>query len=315
VVDPEAYALMLKARYLHSQWSKENFEKAIEAFNQALAIEPGYAEAWASLSVVYLTQTQSGYRDRDEGVALAREAVTKALALNPELATAWARLALIQSSFDWDWVAAEASIQKALTVAPENNKVQNAAGTIAGFMGQFDEALSYYKMFLVDEPLDLIGLYNVGETLLQQGKLEEAETYFRRVLELNPNDWGTHTQLAIIMLKQDRLEEAWSELMLEIDPLQQELGRLLALPALGRPDEAQQRLDAYIEKNQSWAAFPIAQIYAFHGDADKAFTWLNRAYDQKDGSMSTLKASVLLQSLHDDPRWLEMLDKMNLPED
>ena len=315
VVDPEAYALMLKARYLHSQWSKENFEKAIEAFNQALAIEPGYAEAWASLSVVYLTQTQSGYRDRDEGVALAREAVTKALALNSELATAWARLALIQSTFDWDWVAAEASIQKALAVAPDNQKVLNAAGTIAAVMGRLDEALAYYKRFLADEPLDLIGLYNVGETLLQQGKLEEAEAYFGRVLELNPNDWGTHTQLAIIMLKQDRLEEAWSELMLEIDPLQQELGRILALPALGREDEAQQRLAAYIEKNQSWAAFPIAQMYAFHGDPDKAFSWLDRAYGQKDGSMSTLKASVLLQSLHDDPRWPEMLERMNLPRD
>ena len=313
VVDPEAYALMLKARYLHSQWSKENFEKSIAAFNQALEIEPGYAEAWASLSVVYLTQTQSGYRDREEGVALAREAVTKALALNPELATAWARLALIQSMFDWDWVAAEVSIQKALTVAPDNDKVLSAAGTVASAMGRLDEAIAYYQQFLAQEPLDLIGLYNVADVLMQQGKLEESEAYFQRVLELNPNDWGTHTQLAIIMLKQDRLEEAWSELMLEVDPIQQEIGRLLALPALGREDEAQQRLQAYIEENQNWAAFSIAQIYAFHGDTDAAFSWLNRAYEQKDGSLQIIKTNVLLASLHDDPRWIEILDKMNLP--
>lgn len=314
VVNPEAYALMLKARYLHSQWSKENFEKAIEAFNQALEIEPGYAEAWASLSVVYLTQTQSGYRPRDDGVALARGAVNQALVLNPELATAWARLALIQIMFDWDWTGAETSIQKALSVAPENDKVINAAGSVAGVMGRLDEALGYYKQLLANEPLDLIALYNIGETLLQQNKLEESEAYFRRVLELNPNDWGTHTQLAIIMLKQDRLEEAWSELMLEVDPLQQELGRLLALPALGREDEAQQRLNTYIEKNQSWAAFPIAQIYAFHGDPDRAFEWLNQAYDQKDSSLSRLKMDVLLTALHDDPRWSELLDKMGIPQ-
>jgi len=313
VVDPEAYALMLKARYLHAQWSKENFEKAIEASKQALEIEPGYAEGWASLSVIYLTQTQSGYRDLGEGVALARAAVTRALALNPDQASAWARLALIQCQFDWDWVSAEASIQKALTIAPDNLKVVNAAGTVAGAMGQLDDALAYYKQILVDEPLDLIGLYNVGDTLLQQNMLKESEDYFRRVLELNPEDWGTHTRLAIIMLKQDRLEEAWSELMLEIDPIQQEFGRILALPALERQDEAGQRLDAYIKEHQSWAAFSIAQIYAFHGDAHAAFDWLNRAFDQRDGSMSLIKTDSLLVSLYDDPRWPVMLEKMGLP--
>jgi TolB-like protein/Tfp pilus assembly protein PilF len=315
VVDPQAYALMLKARYLHSQWSKENFEKAIEASKQALEIEPGYAEGWASLSVIYLTQTQSGYRDLDEGVALARAAVTKALTLNPDLASAWARLALIQCQFDWDWVSANTSIQKALTLEPDNIKVINAAGTVAGAMGDLDNALAHYKRILVTEPLDLIGLYNVADTLLLQNKLKESEDYFRQVLELNPEDWGTHTRLAIIMLKQDRLEEAWSELMLEVDPIQQEFGRILALPALDRQDEAQQRLDAYIQEHQSWAAFSIAQMYAFHGESDSAFDWLNRAFDQRDGLMSLVKADILLVSLHDDPRWPGMLEKMGFSTD
>jgi adenylate cyclase len=310
VVDPEAYALMLKARYLHAQWSKENFEKAIEATKQALEIEPGYAEGWASLSVIYLTQTQSGYRDLDEGVALARAAVTKALTLNPDLASAWARLALIQCQFDWDWVSAEASIQKALTIAPDNIKVQNAAGTVAAAMGKLDDALAFYKQILASEPLDLIGLYNIADTLLTQGRLKESEDYFRRVLELNPEDWGTHTRLAIIMLKQDRLEEAWSELMLEVDPIQQEFGRILAMPALDRRDEAQQRLDVYIQEHQSWAAFSIAQMYAFHEDSDAAFDWLNRAIAQRDGSMSLVKEDILLASLHEDPRWSDILGKM-----
>jgi len=314
VVDPEAYALMLKARYLHAQWSKENFEKAIEASKQALEIEPGYAEGWASLSVIYLTQTQSGYRDLDEGVALARAAVTKALTLNPDLASAWARLALIQCQFDWDWVSADASIQKALAIEPDNIKVINAAGTVAGAMGELDDALMHYKQILVTEPLDLIGLYNVADVLLLQGKLQESENYFRQVLELNPEDWGTHTRLAIIMLKQGRLEEAWSELMLEVDPIQQEFGRILALPALDRQGEARQRLDAYIEEHQSWAAFSIAQMYAFHGDSDAAFEWLDRAFDQRDSSMSLVKADSLLVSLHDDPRWPGMMEKMGFPK-
>jgi len=101
--------------------------------------------------------------------------------------------------------------------------------------------------------------------------------------------------------------------MLEIDPIQQEFGRILALPALERQDEAGQRLDAYIKEHQSWAAFSIAQIHAFHGDADAAFDWLNRAFDQRDGSMSLIKTDSLLVSLYDDPRWPVMLEKMGLP--
>jgi tetratricopeptide (TPR) repeat protein len=132
-------------------------------------------------------------------------------------------------------------------------------------------------------------------------------------LELNPEDWGSHTQLAQIMLMQDRPQEAWTELDLEVDPLNQEWGRILVLPALQRDDEAVQRLDAYTRENQSWAAFGIAEIYAWRGEVDTAFTWLERAYQQRDPGMSELLGDPLLARVRDDPRWLELIDKMGLP--
>ena len=313
VVDPEAYALVLKARYLYAKWGKENFAAAAEAYQQALAIDPVYAEAWAGLSVTYLSQTQSGYLEGEEGLVLARDAVDQAVALDPKLASAWARLSLIQSVFEWDWAGAERSLQTALELAPNDGRVLGAAGNFASIMGRPDLALDYYQRVLVDDPLDMVNLYNVADVLHRHGRLEESAAAYRRLLELNPEDWGSHTQLAIVMLEQGLKEEAWRELALEVDPQQQEYGRILALYALDKAEEARRRLDLFSEENQSWASFLIATIYAWTGDADSAFAWLDRAYQQRDGWMTSILNEPLFAGLHGDPRWAEQLERLNLP--
>jgi TolB-like protein/Tfp pilus assembly protein PilF len=313
VVNPEAYALVLKARYMYSKWGKENFAAAVDIYQQALAIDPKYAEAWAGLSVAYLSQTQSGYLEGEKGLTLARAAVDKAVALDPNLATAWARLSLIQSMFERDWAGAGKSVQKALDMAPTDVPVLSAAGNLANLLGHPDEGLAYFQRILADDPLNMIALYNAADMLHRQGRLEEAALAYRKLLELNPEDWGSHTQVAIIMLQQGRAQDAWNELELEVDPQQQEYGRILALFALGKDAEARQRLDQFIEKNQSWGAFPIATIYAWNQDADTAFEWLDRAYEQRDGLMSNVLMEPLFTKLHDDPRWLALIDKMGLP--
>lgn len=159
----------------------------------------------------------------------------------------------------------------------------------------------------------MIGLYNKADTLHRLGRLEEARRAYGKLLELNPEDWGSHTQVAIILLQQGKPEEAWAELDLEVDPQQQQFGRILTLPALGRETEAEQRLAAFIEEHQSWAAYLIASIYSWHGDKDAAFQWLEQAYQQHSGLMSAVLLEPLLKPLNDDPRWGDLLDRMNLP--
>jgi len=313
VVNPEAYALWLKGRYVYAKWGKENFELAIEAIKAALVLEPDYVEAWASLSVAYLTQTQSGYRDIDEGIALARDAIDRALAIDPDRPSVLARLASIQNSFDWDWKNAEKTIQKALEKDPSDARVLGAAGSIAGNLGRGEESLAYYQRILDQDPLDLINLYNTADSLHRLGRLEDARAAYGKLLELNPEDWGSHTQVAIILLQQDKPQEAWRELELEVDPQQQEYGRILALPALDRSEEVEQRLAEFIEQNQSWASFLIASIYAWHGNVESAFTWLEQAYQQHSGLISGILMDPTLTALHDGPRWSDLLERMNLP--
>jgi TolB-like protein/Flp pilus assembly protein TadD len=313
VVNPEAYALWLKGRYVYAKWGKENFELAIEALKAALEIQPDYVEAWASLSVAYLTQTQSGYLDPAEGIALSRAAIDKAAALDPDRPTVLARLSSIQNQFDWDWYGAEATINRALKIDPLEIRVLGAAGNVATNLGRGDAALDYYQRILDQDPLNLVSLYNKATTLHRLGRLDEAMQTYGKLLELNPEDWGSHTQVAIILLQQGKPQQAWDELALEVDPQQQEYGRILVLPALGKKAEAEQRLTVFIEDNQSWAAFLIATYYAWHGDADSAFHWLDQAYEQHSGLLSAVLMEPLLEPLHNDPRWTDLLDRMNLP--
>jgi tetratricopeptide (TPR) repeat protein len=198
-------------------------------------------------------------------------------------------------------------------MAPNDFLVLSAAGNLANVMGRPDQALAYYQRILADDPLNMINMYNMAEQLHRQGKLEESERAFRSLLELNPEDWGSHAQLAVIMLQQGRAQEAWDELELEVDPQYQEYGRILALFSLGKDEEARQRLDLWIEKNQSWAGYPIASIYAWINDRDSAFKWLDSAYEHRDGLMSGVLKEPLFNNLHDDPRWLALIDRLGLP--
>jgi TolB-like protein/Flp pilus assembly protein TadD len=313
VVDPEAYALWLKGRYLYAKWGKDNFEAAIEALKQALEIDPNYARAWASLSVAYLSQTQSGYLSSEEGLALARDAIDKALAIDPGMPEVLARLSLIQSNWEWNWAGAYESLSRALRLSPTNQYVLGATGFFYGRIGLVDKSLAIYRTVLEAEPLDLVSLYNVADCLRLLGRLEEAEQAFRYVLEINPEDWGSHTGLALVMLAQGRPEEAWAELALEVDPQQQAWGRVLALHSLGRIEESDRALQAFIEAHQSWASFHIAMAYAWRGDHEQAFEWLTHVVDTHDPQAGMIGTELLFEPLHDDPRWDALQARMDLP--
>ncbi|MGB5580728.1 MAG: tetratricopeptide repeat protein [Woeseia sp.] len=314
VVDPEAYLLWLQGRYFYDQWGEENFERAVDANRAALKIDPNFVEAWASLAVTYLTQTQSGYREIAYGTALTRDAIDKALAIDPDRASVLARLAHVQLMIEWDWNGAAETLERALRVAPNDTRVLGAAAYLASCFGRSDEALGYLQRALAEDPKNPVTMYNYAEILHRAGRLNDATAAYRRLLEINPQDPGTHTQLAIILLQQNKPEAAWAELELETEPQQQAYGRLLALPALGRGNEVDERLEQFIEKNQSWGAYLIANVYAWHGDQDNAFLWLDHAYQQRAATITHVLLEPTLLGLHDDPRWSELLGKLGLQQ-
>jgi eukaryotic-like serine/threonine-protein kinase len=315
VTNPEAYNAHLQGRYFYDRRSKEDLEKAIGYFEQALRIDPNYARAWVGLSRVHSAQADTGYVPVDEGYAKARKEVQKALELDPNLADAHTRMGWIKALYDWDWTGADAAYNKALELEPANADVVRGAAYLAGTLGRFDEAIALDRRAIELDPLRIVTYNNLGVHAYYAGRWQEAEPAFRKVLELNPQFPSAHRLLGLIYLAQSKPEEALAEMHKEPEPVFRGQGLALAYLAAGKKKEADAALADYIREYQNDAAFQIAEIFAYRGEKDKAFEWLERAYKQRDTGLSEMKGDPLLRSLHADPRWPAFLKKMKLPLD
>jgi eukaryotic-like serine/threonine-protein kinase len=313
--NPEAYNAYLQGRYFADRRTREDLEKAIGYYEQALRIDPNYARAWVELSGVHVNQVGSGLIPVDEGFGKARKEVQKALELNPDLAEAYAQMGFIKMVHDWDWTGADAALQKALELEPANADVVRRAANLAGTLGRFDEAITLDRRAIELDPLRITTYNNLGVRAYYAGRFDQAEQALRKVLELNPQHPSTHSFLNQIYLAQSKLAEALAEMKKEPEPVWRLHGLALAYHAAGKKKEAEDALAKFIEEYQNVAAFQVAEIYAYRGEIDKAFEWLERAYTQRDGGLSEIKGDPLLRNLERDPRYTAFLKKLKLPVD
>jgi len=311
VVNPDAYALFLQGRYFNDRREKESWDKSVEAYRQALEIDPGYAEAWAGLSITLAQQASWGAIDLDEGIIQAREAVRRALALDPNLPEAHTSLGWIRMVYDWDWRGADESYQTAIRLAPGNVTALSAAGVLAFTLGRLDEAIDLDLRAISLDPLRQAGHANLGLVLLHAGRLDEAAERYEHLLQLNPEYPGARMRLGQILLLQGRPQEALDMIRKDSDPYWQEYAVALALSSLGQQAEADLALADFIKTHPD-GPFQTAEIYAWRGEIDQAFDWLERAHTARDSGLSELLDNPFLASLKEDDRWQVFLDKLGL---
>jgi adenylate cyclase len=313
-VNPEAYALYLQGRYFFVRRTQQDWANAAMAFEQALEIEPDYANAWAGLSLVLGAQAGQSYRELHAGYVLAREAANKALELNPDLAEAHAAMGQIQTSYDWDWAGAEASLTRALELAPGNSHILAEMAVLQRFLGNLDVATELNHRAVELDPLDMRGYHQLGLALIWAEQLDEALAVYHQLLRLNPEYTSANLSLSRILLLQGNLEGAMAAAEREREPFWREFGILINLYAQGNTEEADVRLIDFIEQNQADSAYQIATIYGFRGDIDQVFEWLELAYVQRDGGLPEMLSDPFLNQFSDDPRWVVILKKVGLYE-
>jgi tetratricopeptide (TPR) repeat protein len=311
--NPEAYNAYLQGRYFADRRDKESYEKGIGYFQQALQIDPNYARAWTGLSLVHIRQAEAGYVPVDEGYGKARKEAEKALQLDQNLAEGYSCIGWIKKTYDWDWTGADAAYKKAMELEPTNADVVRGAASLAATLGRLDEAIALDRRAIALDPLS--NYHNLGVHTYYAGRYQEAEKAFRRSLEMHPELSSTHSALGRVYLAQSQLNEAFDEMQKEPDPFSRIYGLALVYHAAGKKQEADAALSEAIEKYQSQRAFYIAEIYAYRGETDKAFEWLERAYKQHDTTLSYMKVRPLFAGLRHDPRWPVFLKKMKLPLD
>jgi tetratricopeptide (TPR) repeat protein len=310
--DPEAHRLFLQARHFIDRNSRADTHRGIGYLQEALALEPDFALAWAELSRANASAANWGWAAAADGFGRAREAATHALALEPDLAEGHAAMGWVLMAHDRDWRGAEASYRRALELAPGNALVLQGLGMLSGNLGRFDEGIMLCRRSVEQDPLSPSCYFFLGLVFWTAGRPAEGEAALRKSLELAPQGAATHAWLAILLLTLGRHVEALAVALREPE----EWGRLFACAviqhAAGRPAEADAALRELEENHGSEAAYQVAQIRAARGDVDVAFAWLERAFDQRDAGIFWTKVDPLLQSLHADPRWQPFLAKLGL---
>ncbi len=312
---PEAYNNYMLGKHFTDLGGKENYAKAEEYCQKAIAIDPTYAAAWVKLGETHVGQADRGYIPVDIGYRKAKQEVEKALEPDPNYADAHALMGWIRYTYDWDWTGADESYKRALKLEPGNRTVLNGAAGLTLSLGRLDEAIVLYHRVTQIDPVWANGFVNLGNYLEYAGRLDEAEIAVRKGLELSPQRVLVHYLLGRIYMDRGKPDSALVEMMKETDPSFNHLGRALVFYSSGKKREADSTLAAYIKEYQDGAAYQVAEAYAFRGETDKAFEWLERAYIQRDGGLTDLKVDPLLKSIRKDPRYKELLKKMKLPAD
>lgn len=320
--DATAYALYLEGLHYMDLDGPEFWPSAQTLFEQALEIDPNYAPAWFGKAQAIREMANWGDFDLAEGSALAHQWASHALELDPTLTEAWALLAHLKLIYDWEWAAAEQLVEEALQSGPKNPAALAEAARLAQTLGRLDKARFYYDAALANDPLSQTRIREAGIAAWWQQDYGRAESLFRKNEGLHRNAaWPGDLVAALIM--QGRHAEA-EKITEEIQTLP---GRSAAAQEyiynfvkaysfvqVGREEEAASGRDWIIEDRGDALSYQIAEMYAQQGDPDAAFNWLDTGFDYHDGGMTYLLVDPWLESLHDDPRWRPLLEKMNLLE-
>ena len=313
-VNSAAFDAYLEGRYFFTRSSgKDDLDRATSYYERAIKLDSIYAPAWVGLSQTLERQADKGFVPNEDGYQRARKAVEKALELDPNLAEAHSQMGWIKLIHDWDWAGADTSFQRALALAPGNSTIVSYASSMSETLGRLDKALELDHQAVELDPLNALSQGTMAQHYYYVGRLEESAESLKKTLELNPDLPHAHQLLGLVYLMTGRPQEALSEIERESEAGWRLQGLALVYHAMGRRNEAETALAQYITKYQNAAAYEIAEVYVYIGKTDQAFEWLDRAYAQRDGGLSSVKVDPLLRNLHDDPRYSALLEKMRLP--
>ena len=312
----EAYNLILQGNYYYDKLDKANVAKAVDFYNQAIAIDSTNAHAWGRLANAISRQAWQNYIDQNTGYEKAKQAALKSISLDNTVAMGHKELAGVKLYHDFDWKGAEDAYQTALSLEPENPDILYGIGGGLYFAtGRWKESIHAMKKCIELDPLKPLSHLNLGNILTYAGRLDEANTYFKKALELNPQFQRAHMYLGRNYLLQGKLEMALKEMQLENLEVFRIFGLALVYHALGQNKEEDEALKDFTDKYKNEWSYLLAELHSFRGEKDQAFMWLEKAHNKKDSWLVFLKGDPLLKNLKSDSRYDAFMKKMNLPPD
>jgi serine/threonine protein kinase/TolB-like protein/Tfp pilus assembly protein PilF len=309
---PEAHNQYLLGRQFFERGTLDGFRRAAEAYRRAVELDPRYAGAYAGLAIVESFVADPSGDAAGQQQALA--AADKAVEVGPDEADAYAVRSYMRLRRTWDWSGARADFEKALTYDSTNSALQWLYVTLLDDFGRLPEAIAAAKKATELDPLSAPAWFVLSGNLAANRQFAAAHEALRRALEIQPESPMLLGCLGGLQLDEGNATEALATFRQVSDGEVRLWGIARAEHTLGHAKESQEALDQFIANAGQAKAYDIAELYAWRGEKDKAFEWLNRAYQQRSSDLYGFRNNPDFASLRSDARFAAMLRKMNLPE-
>ncbi len=308
--DPEAYALFLQARYLRLQDNPEAYVKALHLYQESLAIDPDYPPALEGLAEMYVYHGLFGLLPVGEASRLARQTIDRAIAIDPDFAVGVAGLGWIAILYDHDMAAAARHFERALMLDPTDLDIIDGVAYVAEAIGRLDTALAFREYAVARDPAGPVGHFDLGLIYLKLGRPDDAATNVRTALALHPEHFGAWAVLGLALLAKGETRAAVEAIEQETIEMYRLSGLAFAYHEMGQQDESDKFLAELIEKHAKEASSEVASVFAWRGDIDNAFKWLEKALENDETALSNVASHYTFRNLHDDPRWQPFLAKL-----
>src|SRR5881392_2883384 len=307
----EAHNAYLQGHYYFQRRNLEDYRKAVGHYDEAIRLDPEYALAYAERSEAW---TLIGDLTGEGKTAWpkARTDAEKAVAIAPALAEAHAALGWVRFFTEWRFAEGLSELKRAKELAPANPTANDLLARVIVYLGRLDEAEKQGRQAVELDPLASPPRNNLARILWCEGKLDEADAAARKAAELQPNSASNRRWQVLVAIKRGDNETALREAQLEPDPSYRRFELAVAQYARGDRNAADAALADLIAHNQG-LDYQVAQVYAVRGEKEKAFDWLQIAFDHHDTGMLALLVDPLLNTLRDDPRYKALVAKMKFP--
>ncbi len=304
----EAYNQYLIGQQFYRRGSVEAVRHAATAFEKAVSLDPGFAPAWAGIVRAHaMLESMAGEDLHYDTLAAAAD---KAIALAPDLADGWVARGVLRGRRIDQQASSRADLERALGLNPSDTVAIRFLAQALMVSGHLADGIALAKKAALLDPLDVPAWYVYGRALCWSLQLDAARVALDHALEISPEAERPAYVRALVDLLDARPQDALARAeKLRSDSRLQMVA--LAQHTLGHDEDSREALVALSADEQ--ASYGIAEVYAWRGERDRAFEWLEKAYAQSQIALTAMGIDPLMRSLHGDPRFAVLLRKLNLP--
>jgi serine/threonine-protein kinase len=313
-----AYMQYLKGAYLLKKRRPDDIQRAFEYLQEAIRLEPEYAEPYYGAAMFYIVSTVYGAMAPRTALREAEELVSKGLALDENSATLQSTLGMLRM-FQWRWAESEQAHHRAMSLEPTNAFPHMVYPILCSFLGRHDEALQHAAKAVELDPLDLMTNFRLVQANCYAGRHEEAVRCGRIAIQLTPDSPYTYFYLALSLVALGSKEEAWEiantgRRLADAMPLGEGYFGYLA-GVLGHTEEARSVLEGLrVRRENGYApALPIARTYLGLGETDHAMSWLETALTERDPFLGSLMVFPGYDAIRNQPRFKLLAEQLKLP--